>query len=274
MTRSRLDQLLVGRGLFPTRRRAQGAIMAGIVYVDGEKVDKAGTRIPNDADVQIRGDVMPYVSRGGLKLEAALEGFAFDPQNMVALDVGASTGGFTDCLLQAGAAKVYAVDVGYGQLDWTLRNDPRVVVMERTNARYLTTEDVGEAVDVVVSDVSFIGLDKIFPAVAPLLKDDGHFIGLVKPQFEAGRKHVGKHGVVRDGDVHADVLRRVGQSAAESGLHPRAVRPSPITGPKGNVEYLLLARKGRASLTEDEWKGALLEAVALAQPLREGHRAL
>lgn len=271
MTTRRLDQLLVDRGVFPSRQRAQGAIMAGIVFVAGDKVDKAGTRVPVQATVEVRGNVSPYVSRGGLKLAAALQAFAFDPTDLIAMDVGASTGGFTDCLLQAGAAKVYAVDVGYGQLAWTLRNDARVVVMERTNARHLTPEDIPERIDVIVTDVSFIGLGKIFPAIVPLLKEGGHFIGLVKPQFEAGRDQVGKRGVVRDAAVHERVLHDVSEQAMTNGLCPLAVVPSPVTGPQGNVEFLLFAqrREGCAmSDAPDGWNGAVQKAIRDAEPLR------
>lgn len=270
MTTRRLDQLLVERGLFPSRQRAQGAIMAGIVFVADRRIDKAGTPVAPDAAIEVRGAVSPFVSRGGLKLAAALEAFAFDVTDVVAMDVGASTGGFTDCLLQNGAAKVYAVDVGYGQLDWTLRNDARVVVMERTNARHLTPDDIPEPLDVIVTDVSFIGLGKIFPALTPLLKETGHFIGLVKPQFEAGRAQVGKHGVVRDAGVHERVLLDVSEQAAANRLYPLAVTPSPITGPRGNVEYLLLARKATmcSEYAGDAWAAAVSRAVEDAEPLR------
>lgn len=271
MTTRRLDQLLVERGLFPSRQRAQGAIMAGIVFVADRRIDKAGTPVAPDAAIEVRGAVSPFVSRGGLKLAAALEAFAFDVKGVVAMDVGASTGGFTDCLLQAGAAKVYAVDVGYGQLAWTLRNDARVVVMERTNARHLTPEDIPERIDVIVTDVSFIGLGKIFPAIVPLLKDGGHFIGLVKPQFEAGRDQVGKRGVVRDAAVHERVLHDVSGQALTNGLCPLAVVPSPVTGPQGNVEFLLFAerRVGCAmSDVPDGWNAAVQKAIKDAEPLR------
>lgn len=242
--------------------------MAGIVFVDGRRVDKAGAPAAPEARIEIRGETMPYVSRGGLKLRAALERFQVDPRGWVALDAGASTGGFTDCLLQAGAAKVYAVDVGYGQLDWSLRNDPRVVVMERTNARYLTKELVPEPLDLVVGDVSFIGLGKLFPALSPLLKPEGKLLVLVKPQFEAGRRHVGKGGVVKDAAVHRRVLEDVARQAAEQRLRPVSVMPSPITGPRGNIEYLMLAVKGTAG--EDvpaDWPGAAGRAVEEAGDL-------
>lgn len=268
MTTRRLDQLLVERGLFPSRQQARGAILAGIVFVDGRRIDKAGTAVPTAAGVEIRGETLPYVSRGGLKLKAALDRFRVDPSGWIALDAGASTGGFTDCLLQAGAAKVYAVDVGYGQLDWSLRNDERVVVMERTNARHLTKEHVPEELDLVVGDVSFIGLGKLFPALAPLLKDGGKLLVLVKPQFEAGRRRVGKGGVVKDAAVHRDVLREVAGQAAEQRLQPRDVMPSPVTGPRGNVEYLLLADKVAAAAVPGDWSERVREAVEEAAPLR------
>lgn len=238
----RLDVLLVERGLFPSRQQAQRAIMAGQVFVDGQRVDKPGALVPRAAAVEVRGKPFPYVSRGGLKLERALDAFRVDVVGLAAVDIGASTGGFTDCLLQRGARRVYAVDVGVGQLDWRLRTDPRVVVMERVNARHLRPDDLPEAVDLAVIDVSFISLTKIFPAVRGLLKADGRVIALVKPQFEAGREHVGRRGVVRDPAVHRAVLRQVVAALKPNGFAPVDVTPSPIRGPEGNIEYLLLAR--------------------------------
>lgn len=249
--------------------------MAGLVFVAGHRRDKAGTPVAIDASIEVRGEVHPFVSRGGLKLAAALETFQIHPRNWVAMDIGASTGGFTDCLLQNGAAKVYAVDVGYGQLDWSLRNDPRVIVLERTNARHLTKEHVPERVDLVVGDVSFIGLGKIFPAIVPLLKNDGFVVVLVKPQFEAGRAFVGKGGVVKDGAVHERVLKDVAEDAVANGLQPLAVRPSPITGPQGNVEYLLLAQKFATGVDPTalvEWPVLAAQAVEEGEPLRHGER--
>ncbi|HLT58064.1 MAG: TlyA family RNA methyltransferase [Limnochordales bacterium] len=240
--KTRLDVLLVEKGFFASRQQAQRAIMAGLVHVDGQRVDKPGTMVADTAAVEVRGKPFPYVSRGGLKLERALDVFGVDVQGLVAVDIGASTGGFTDCLLQRGARRVYAIDVGAGQLDWRLRQDPRVVVMERVNARHLRPADLPEAVDLAVIDVSFISLTKIFPAVRGLLKPEGRMIALVKPQFEAGRAHVGRRGVVRDPAVHRAVLRQVSAALGPNGFRPLDVTPSPIRGPEGNIEYLLLAQ--------------------------------
>lgn len=231
----RLDVLLVERGLAESRERAQSLIRAGAVLVDDQPVDKPGTRVPSNAVLRLR-ETLPYVSRGGLKLQAALDTFGIDVTGLVAVDVGASTGGFTDCLLQRGAARVYAVDVGYGQLAWSLRQDPRVVVMERTNVRYL--EALPEPVDLATVDVSFISLELVLPAVMRLLKPGGRVIALIKPQFEAGREQVGKGGVVRDPTVHRAVLHRVLTWAAERGLILRGLMRSPLEGPAGNVEFL------------------------------------
>lgn len=251
MTRRRLDVLLVERGLFPSRQQALGAIMAGRVFVDDRRVDKAGTMVPAEARVEVRGEPLPFVSRGGLKLEKALRVFGCDPRDLVVLDVGASTGGFTDCLLQHGAARVYAVDVGYGQLHWRLRNDPRVVVMERTNARHLRRDDFPELMDLVVIDVSFISLAKIFPAVATVIKPGGLMVCLVKPQFEAGPERVGRKGVVDDPAVHRDVLLDVIGSLTANGFVAERITFSPMRGPQGNIEYLLLARWEAVDLGED-----------------------
>ncbi|GAB6931880.1 TlyA family RNA methyltransferase [Calditerricola satsumensis] len=244
--KERLDVLLVTRGLFPTREKARRAIMAGLVRVDGATVDKAGEKVPPDARIEVKGDPCPYVSRGGLKLERALRVFGLDLTGKTVLDVGASTGGFTDCALQHGARRVYAVDVGYGQLDWKLRQDPRVVVMERTNFRYAEPSWFPEPPDVATVDVSFISLGLIFPPLAAVLKAGGDVVALVKPQFEAGPERVGKHGVVRDPRVHADVLRAVIQKARAANLVPLNLTPSPIRGGEGNIEFLLHARKGDA----------------------------
>lgn len=238
---------MVEKGYFPSRQRAQSAIMAGRVLVDGQKKDKPGALVPVNAEITITGEDLPYVSRGGLKLEKALAVFPVDPAGKVALDVGASTGGFTDCLLQHGASRVIAVDVGYGQLAWKLRQDPRVKVMERTNIRYLTPADIGgELVDLVTVDVSFISLRLVLPAVVALAKDTADFILLVKPQFEAGRDKVGKHGVVRDPEIHHQVLSAVIQEAEKLGLKVGGLDFSPIKGPEGNIEYLLwLTRRSK-----------------------------
>jgi len=241
--KERLDVILVNRGFFQSREKAKGAIMAGIVYVDGERVDKAGTGIREDAEIFIKEDTCPYVSRGGLKLAKAIDVFHLDLSGVVAVDIGASTGGFTDCMLKNGARKVYAIDVGYGQLDWSLRNDPRVVNMEKVNIRYLETEKISEKADFISIDVSFISLKLVFPVAAQLLSDDGKLVCLVKPQFEAGRKQVGKKGIVRDKTVHMEVIKNVIRYGEASGLYPWGLDFSPMTGAKGNIEFLLLFRK-------------------------------
>lgn len=239
MTKQRLDVVLVRQGLFPSREKARAAIMAGQVEVAGCLVDKPGTPVPPDAPILIKGETCPYVSRGGLKLAKAIREFGLDLKGKVIADIGASTGGFTDCALQAGAAKVFAIDVGYGQLAWKLRQDPRVVVLERVNARYLSLADLQEPVDFVSVDVSFISLAKILPAVRGILKADGEIVALIKPQFEAGRDLVGKRGVVRDPQVHRDVIARVISEAEAGGLIAKGLSYSPVTGPEGNIEYLL-----------------------------------
>lgn len=236
MSKIRLDVLLIERGLAPTRNKAQALIMAGKVRVEGQVVTKAGTKILADAAVELKSD-LPYVSRGGLKLAAALDAFGIEPHQAICADVGASTGGFTDVLLQRGAQRVYAIDVGYGQLAWTLRQDTSVVVMERTNARYLNA--LPEPVDLVTIDASFISLRLIFPAVIKWLNAPARVIALVKPQFEAGRDQVGKGGVVRDQAVHRHVLETVIADAGVSGLQILGLIPSPITGPAGNREFLI-----------------------------------
>ncbi len=239
-TRTRLDQILVERGLAESREKAKALILAGAVFVDGQKADKAGHSIAVTSRIEITGR-MPYVSRGGFKLEAALDRFGIDPRGRVCLDAGASTGGFTDVLLQRGAARVYAVDVGTGQLDWKLRNDPRVVVKEGINARYLKPEDIGEPVDLAVCDVSFISLALVLPAVAGLLKENGEMVALVKPQFEAGRGQVGKGGIVRDPELHRAAVERVAGAAHALGFKTDTME-SPILGAEGNKEFLLYAR--------------------------------
>jgi 23S rRNA (cytidine1920-2'-O)/16S rRNA (cytidine1409-2'-O)-methyltransferase len=235
VTKKRLDLILVERELVDSRQQAQRLIMAGQVTVDGRVVDKPGTRISQEVDITLQA-ARPYVSRGGLKLEAALDRFAIEVSGVIAADVGASTGGFTDCLLQRGAFKVYAIDVGYGQLAWRLRNDPRVVVMERVNVRYL--EGLPEPVDLATVDVSFISLELVLPAVIGFLKPHGDIMALIKPQFEAGRKQVGKGGVVKDPAVHRAVLHKILLWADEHGLTVRDLMASPLKGPAGNVEFL------------------------------------
>jgi 23S rRNA (cytidine1920-2'-O)/16S rRNA (cytidine1409-2'-O)-methyltransferase len=235
VARKRLDIILVERELVDSRQQAKRLIMAGQVVVDGQVVDKPGTRVSQETDITLR-ETPPYVSRGGLKLEAALDRFAIAVTGVIAADVGASTGGFTDCLLQHGASKVYAIDVGYGQLAWRLRNDPRVVVMERVNVRYL--ESLPEPIDLATVDVSFISLELVLPAVIGFLKPHGDIVALIKPQFEAGRKQVGKGGVVKDPAVHRAVLRQVLLWAEGHGLTVRRLMASPLKGPAGNVEFL------------------------------------
>jgi 23S rRNA (cytidine1920-2'-O)/16S rRNA (cytidine1409-2'-O)-methyltransferase len=238
----RLDLLLVERGIFPTRNRARSEIMAGNVFVDGKKSDKPGQNISSHAEVEIRKDSNPYVSRGGLKLKKALEEFKIDLKNKIALDLGASTGGFTHCMLEYGAAMVYAVDVGYGQLAWELRNDPRVVNMERYNARYLNREDLQSLPDFATIDVSFISLEKILPSAAAL--DVSEIICLIKPQFEASPAKVGKKGVVRDRAVHEEVIIKVIKCALNLSYRVGGITFSPIKGPQGNIEYFLYLIKG------------------------------
>ena len=242
--KTRLDVLLVERGLQESRQKAQATIMSGLVFVNQQKVDKPGTAVPNDAEIEVRGNALPYVSRGGLKLEKAMATFPITLTGTICGDIGASTGGFTDCMLQNGAQKVYAVDVGYGQLAWKLRSDPRVVCLERTNARYLTQEQIPDELDFASIDVSFISLKLILPAVCGVLKDGGHVACLVKPQFEAGKEKVGKQGVVRDPEVHLEVLEHFLIHAKESNFTVLDITYSPIRGPEGNIEYLGYLEKG------------------------------
>ena len=242
--KERIDKLLLERGLAPSREKARALIMAGQVVVGDHVADKAGQMVSVDAEVRLKGEPLPFVSRGGLKLRKALDEFAIDVTGLTVLDVGASTGGFTDCLLQRGAAKVYAVDVGYGQLAWKLREDPRVINLEKTNIRYLEPETLGATPDLAVIDASFISLDKVLPAVLRLIREDGVIVALAKPQFEVGKGEVGKGGVVRDEAKHRQVIEMVTAEAANLGLTVRGVTESPITGPKGNREFLMvLARR-------------------------------
>ncbi len=242
--KTRLDVLLTERGLCESRQKAQATIMAGLVFVEDQRSDKPGTPVAEDANVEVRGHALRYVSRGGLKLEKAMATFPITLEGKICADIGASTGGFTDCMLQKGAAKVYAVDVGYGQLDWKLRSDPRVVCLERTNARYLTREVIPEALDFASIDVSFISLKLIFPALYALLRDGGEVACLIKPQFEAGREKVGKKGVVRDPKVHLEVLESFLAFVPGAGYTVMGLDYSPIKGPEGNIEYLGYLRKG------------------------------
>lgn len=239
----RLDQYLCQNGLVASRERAKALIMAGVVFVDEQKVDKPGTPVREGARVEVRGHDIAYVSRGGLKLEKAMQVFPLTPAGKVCMDIGASTGGFTDCMLQNGAVKVYAVDVGYGQLAWSLRTDERVVNLERTNIRYITEEQVPQPVDFISVDVSFISLTLVLPVAHRLLKDGAQMVCLVKPQFEAGKDKVGKKGVVRDPQIHREVIRKVIDCAAELGFWVRGLDFSPIKGPEGNIEYLLFLQK-------------------------------
>ena len=242
----RLDVLLLDRGLFPSREKARAAIMSGMVYVNGQREDKPGSAFHDDEglDIEVRGRKLPYVSRGGLKLEKAMEVFDIELSGACCMDIGASTGGFTDCMLQNGAEQVYSVDVGYGQLDWKLRNDPRVVCMEKTNIRYIKPEDIdGRLLDFASCDVSFISLEKVLPAVWPLLREGAYMVCLIKPQFEAGREEVGKHGVVRDIQVHRAVIERIWNFSSELGFSIKGLSFSPIKGPEGNIEYLILLLK-------------------------------
>lgn len=253
--RSRLDIALVERGLVTGRDKAKAVIMAGQVYVNGQKADKAGMEVAQADKIELRGETLVYVSRGGLKLEKAMQSFPINLENAVCMDIGASTGGFTDCMLQNGARRVYAIDVGYGQLAWKLRGDPRVVNLERTNFRYVTREQVPDPVDFASVDVSFISLALILPAAYPLLKENGEMVCLVKPQFEAGRGKVGKKGVVREPETHIEVIRKVTGVAEENGFSPLMLEHSPIKGPEGNIEYLLYLKKGEAEaagVTEEE----------------------
>ncbi|WP_036606402.1 TlyA family RNA methyltransferase [Oribacterium sp. P6A1] len=255
MKKERLDVLLVNKGLAESREKAKRTIMAGIVYVNGEKEDKAGTTFDPEVNIEVRGNVLPYVSRGGLKLEKAIKEFGVSCDGKVCLDIGASTGGFTDCMLQNGAVRVFAIDVGHGQLDWKLRNDERVVCMEKTNIRYVKPEDLGEPASLVSIDVSFISLQLVLPVVKTLIKDDCQVVCLIKPQFEAGRDQVGKKGVVRDKKVHVEVIEKTLSFAYSIGFELKGLTFSPIKGPEGNIEYL--AELMLRSDTESEEKDLL-----------------
>ena len=236
--KKRLDVLLTEQGYADSRTKAQAIIMSGMVYVDGQKADKPGVSYDENVSIEVRGAACPYVSRGGLKLEKALRDFGVMPDGFVCSDSGASTGGFTDCLLQQGASKVFAIDVGYGQLDWKIRSDPRVVVMERTNIRYVTPEQLGEPLDLSVIDVSFIGLEIVLPTIKTLLKPTGQVLCLIKPQFEAGKENVGKKGVVRDPKIHQMVLDNFVALVDGLGFKILGLTFSPVKGPEGNIEFL------------------------------------
>ncbi len=263
MEKERLDVLLVSKGLASSREKAKAFIMSGNVYVNGQKEDKAGATFSTDSDIEVRGEKPPFVSRGGLKLDKAIKSFGIDLAGKVCMDIGASTGGFTDCMLQNDAAKVYAVDVGHGQFDWGLRNDERVVCMERTNIRYVTPEDISDRIEFASADVSFISLTKILEPVKELLSDDARMVCLIKPQFEAGRQQVGKKGVVRDSKVHEEVIWKVCEYAKSLGLYPVSLDFSPIKGPEGNIEYLvfLMREKPESDIFDSE---ALISGIVEA----------
>ncbi|GAU76971.1 TlyA family RNA methyltransferase [Fusibacter sp. 3D3] len=266
MAKERIDVLLSERKMVESREKAKRVIMAGVVYVNGQKVDKPGTQIDIEAEIEVRENVLPYVSRGGLKLEKAIKMYDINLKDKICMDIGASTGGFTDCMLQNGAQKVFAVDVGYGQLDWKLRNDPRVVNLERTNVRYLTMETLKTELDFVSVDVSFISLKLVLPVAVMLLKIDAEIVFLIKPQFEAGKEAVRKSGVVRDSKIHSRVLEELMAFCADQYLAVTELTYSPIKGPKGNIEFLAHARR-----TAERQNQFLFDTMALVQ---EAHSAL
>lgn len=266
MAKKRLDVLLVEQGLAESRQKAQAIIMAGQVFIGDKRYDKAGAAVDENEKLEVRGQTLRYVSRGGLKLEKAMAQFPISLEGKTAADIGASTGGFTDCMLQNGAAKVYAVDVGYGQLAWSIRNDERVVCLERTNARYLTAEQIPDPLDFASIDVSFISLKLILPALRPLMKEGGQIAALVKPQFEAGREKVGKKGVVRDPAVHLEVLEQFLVHAKEADFSVKGITFSPIRGPEGNIEYLGFLSVGAG----EEYTGDLADIVTQSHQTLEG----
>lgn len=266
MAKKRLDVMLVEQGLAESREKAKAIIMSGIVYVDGEKEDKAGSTFAETASIEVRGKTLKYVSRGGLKLEKAMQVFPIELEGKVCMDVGASTGGFTDCMLQNGAVKVYSVDVGYGQLAWKLREDERVICMEKTNIRYVKPEDIDDKIEFASVDVSFISLSKVLPPLRNLLKEDAEVVCLIKPQFEAGREKVGKKGVVRDKSVHVEVIENVSCFALTSGFEILGLDFSPVKGPEGNIEYLIHLRKTAEIqendiLLEEDYKKTIKQLV-------------
>lgn len=265
--KERLDILLVEKGICESREKAKTNIMAGLIFVDGQRVDKAGEKVKVDSDIVFKGEKLKYVSRGGLKLEKAMNTFGIDLTDKVCMDIGASTGGFTDCMLQNNAAKVFAVDVGYGQFAWKLRTDERVVCMEKTNIRYVTPEDIGIALDFASIDVSFISLRTIMPAVKALLGDKGEVVALIKPQFEAGREKVGKKGVVRDIEVHLEVVNKIVTFLIENEFNILGLSFSPIKGPEGNREYLVY-------FTKDKEKEGSFEMSQIDEVVKESHSQL
>ena len=250
--KERLDVLLVQKQLAPSREKAKAMIMEGIVFVDGQREDKAGASFDSEVSIEVRGNTLKYVSRGGLKLEKAMNNFGISLEGKICMDIGASTGGFTDCMLQNGATKVYAVDVGYGQFAWKLRQDERVVCMEKTNIRYVTPEDIADVLDFASVDVSFISLTKVLGPARELLSETGEMVCLIKPQFEAGREKVGKKGVVRDPEVHKEVIEKVLSFAEELGFVVKNLEFSPIKGPEGNIEYLVYIQKGTSENQEEQ----------------------
>lgn len=266
IAKERIDIVLVKKNLVESREKAKRCIMAGLVYADGEKVDKPGTKVPLDSEILLKGNPIPYVSRGGLKLEKALNTFSLQIDGRIALDIGASTGGFTDCMLKNGVKKVFAIDVGYGQLDWKLQTDDRVVVLDRTNVRYITKEDIGVLANLVSIDVSFISLKLVLPKVKEITTDDVDIIALIKPQFEAGREKVGKKGVVRDIKVHKEVIREIYDFCLSIGLNFNALTYSPVKGAEGNREYL-------AHITKDNnFKFDIEEQIEIV--VNESHKQL
>ena len=267
--KERLDILIVNKGLAASREKAKAIIMSGIVYVDGQKEDKAGSMFEETANIEVRGATLKYVSRGGLKLEKAMTHFGVQLKDKICMDVGSSTGGFTDCMLQNGAVKVYAVDVGHGQLDWKLRNDHRVVCMEKTNIRYVTPEDITDRINFSSIDVSFISLTKVLGPVKALLADDGQIVCLIKPQFEAGREKVGKKGVVREKSTHLEVIEKVIEFAVSIGFEILNLEYSPIKGPEGNIEYLVHLKK-----EQDVEQAGMKENVDVQKVVEAAHGEL
>lgn len=270
--KERLDVLLVQQGLATSRELAKAYIMAGNVYVDGQKEDKAGTKVAVNAALEVKGNQMKYVSRGGYKLEKAVDEFGISLDGKICLDIGASTGGFTDCMLQNGASKVYAIDVGYGQFAWKLRNDERVVCLEKTNVRYVTHEQVPDEGEFASIDVSFISLTKVLPAVLGVLGEKGQLVCLIKPQFEAGREKVGKKGVVRDITVHKEVIEMIANYIRAQNLGILGLSFSPIKGPEGNIEYLIYLDKSQTGMTEEEVQAKLEEVVTESHKILSGEK--
>ena len=270
--KERLDVLLVQQGLANSRELAKAYIMAGNVYVDGQKEDKAGTKVAVTAKLEVKGNQMKYVSRGGYKLEKAMDVFGIRLNGKICLDIGASTGGFTDCMMQNGASKVYAIDVGYGQFAWKLRNDERVVCLEKTNVRYVTHEQVPDEGDFASIDVSFISLTKVLPAVLGVLGEKGQLVCLIKPQFEAGREKVGKKGVVRDSSVHREVIEMIVEYVRTQSLGILGLDFSPIKGPEGNIEYLIYLDKSRSGMHEDEVQARVDTVVAQSHKILSGEK--